>query len=307
MTESRLLPVPEGLEGERADAGIAKLLGFSRSRAAGIVESGMARLDGTPLRKSDRLVAGAMLDVEWEPIREPVIEPIAVPELRIVHDEPSFVVVDKPAGVAAHPSLGWSGPTVLGALAAAGFRVSTSGQPERAGIVHRLDVGTSGLMVVAKSEHAYSVLKQAFRDRTVEKVYHAVVQGLLDPLQGTIDAPIGHARTGEWKFTVVSDGRASVTHYRTLEAFRGGSLLEIHLETGRTHQIRVHMSAQHHPCIGDLLYGANPRLAADLGLERQWLHAVRLGFAHPETGEHVEFASPYPGDLAHALDVLRSS
>ncbi|WP_087007378.1 RluA family pseudouridine synthase [Gulosibacter sp. 10] len=304
--ESRMLPVPDGLDGARVDAGVSKLLGFSRTRVAQLAEQGSIRLDGRAVGKSDHLVAGAMLDVEWEPERPVTVEPIEVPELQIVHDEPSFVVVMKPVGVAAHPSVGWTGPTVLGALAAAGFRISTSGQPERQGIVHRLDVGTSGLMVVAKTERAYSVLKQAFRDRTVHKVYHAVIQGLLDPLAGTIDAPIGRAPGATWKFGVVADGKPSITHYETLEAFRRGSLVEIHLETGRTHQIRVHMSAQHHPCMGDPLYGADPRLAAALGLERQWLHAVELGFTHPESGERVAFVSEYPADLQDALDTLRA-
>jgi 23S rRNA pseudouridine1911/1915/1917 synthase len=170
--------------------------------------------------------------------------------------------------------------------------------------VHRLDANTTGLMVVAKSEHAYSVLKQAFRDRTVDKTYHALVQGHPDPLRGTIDAPIGRHPSGDGRFAVVTGGRPSVTHYDTLEAFRAASLTEVVLETGRTHQIRVHMAALHHPCVGDRLYGADPVLAAHLGLTRQWLHAVRLGFQHPADGRRVEFTSGYPDDLRHALDVL---
>jgi len=227
-----------------------------------------------------------------------------VPDLRIVHDDDDLVVVDKPFGVAAHPSVGWEGPTVVGALAAAGYRISTSGVAERQGIVHRLDAGTSGLMVVAKSEYAYTMLKRAFHDRTVEKIYHAVVQGHPDPLAGTIDAPIGRHPRSDWKFAVTSDGKPSVTHYETIEAFPAASLLEIHLETGRTHQIRVHMAAQRHPCVGDPLYGADPTLSTRLGLGRQWLHAMRLGFEHPGTGEWAEFESAYPADLQHALDVL---
>jgi 23S rRNA pseudouridine1911/1915/1917 synthase len=214
-------------------------------------------------------------------------------------------VIDKPVGVAVHPSPGWTGPTVVGHLAGAGFRIATSGAAERQGIVQRLDVGTSGVMVIAKSEHSYSVLKNAFRHRTVDKVYHALVQGHPDPLRGTIDAPIGRHPRYDYKFAVMAGGRDSVTHYETLEAHRFASLLEIHLETGRTHQIRVHMAALKHPCVGDLTYGADPVLAKRVGLERQWLHAVRLGFEHPDTGEHVEYESPYPADLQHALDVIR--
>ena len=151
----------------------------------------------------------------------------------------TFVVVDKPVGLAAHPSLGWSGPDVLSHLAGAGFRISTSGVPERRGIVQRLDVGTSGLMVVAKSEHAYTILKRAFRSRSVDKIYHALVQGHPDPFTGTIEAPIGRHPGADYKMAVIDRGRHSVTHYATLEAFVAATLLEIKLETGRTHQIRV--------------------------------------------------------------------
>jgi 23S rRNA pseudouridine1911/1915/1917 synthase len=304
--ESRTLPVPDGLDGARVDAALAKMLGFSRTFAAEVADAGGVVADGRTLGRSDRLHAGSWLEVAWTPKAEPVVIPVAVPELGIVHDDDDIVVVDKPAGVAAHPSLGWEGPTVLGALAAAGFRIATSGPAERQGIVHRLDAGTSGLMVVAKSERAYVALKRAFKDRTVEKVYHAVVQGHPDPLAGTIDAPIGRHRTHPWKFAVTADGKDSVTHYETIEAFRGASLLEIHLETGRTHQIRVHMAAHRHPCVGDPLYGADPTLSARLGLTRQWLHAHRLAFAHPGTREWVAFTSPYPADFQHALDVLRA-
>lgn len=303
--ESRAVPVPDGLDGVRVDAGLAKLFGFSRTFAAEIAEAGGATLDGRTLGKSDKLVGGAWLDVSWQAKREPEIVPIAVPDLGIVYDDDDIVVVDKPTGVAAHPSLGWEGPTVLGALAAGGYRIATTGAAERQGVVHRLDVGTSGLMVVAKSEHAYTALKRAFKEREVEKIYHTVVQGHPDPLVGTIEAPIGRHPNHSWKFAVVPDGKDSVTHYETLEAFPGASLLEVHLETGRTHQIRVHMAAHRHPCVGDPLYGGDPTTAARLGLTRQWLHAHRLAFAHPATGEQVSFASPYPVDLAHALEVLR--
>ncbi len=302
---SRSLIVPEGLHGVRADAALAKMLGFSRTLAAEVTEAGGARMDGAILGKSDRLRAGALLDVEWTLREEPAVIPAIVPDFRIVHDDEDIVVVDKPSGVAAHPSLGWEGPTVLGALAATGFRIATSGAAERQGIVHRLDVGTSGLMVVAKSEHAYATLKRAFKQREVEKIYHAVVQGHPDPLSGTIDAPIGRHPKHSWKFAVTPAGKPSITHYETIEAFPGASLLEIHLETGRTHQIRVHMAAHRHPCVGDPLYGADPTMSARLGLERQWLHAHRLAFAHPATGEWSAFESPYPADFQKALDILR--
>lgn len=303
--ESRSLPVPDGLDGTRVDAALAKMLGFSRTFAADVAEAGGVTMDGRTLAKSDKLRGGAWLDVSWAPKEEPRIVPTEVPDLGIVHDDDEIVVVDKPAGVAAHPSLGWEGPTVLGALAAGGFRIATTGAAERQGVVHRLDVGTSGLMVVAKTERAYTVLKRAFKEREVEKIYHAVVQGHPDPLVGTIDAPIGRHPSHSWKFAVIPDGKDSVTNYETLEAFPGASLLEIHLETGRTHQIRVHMAAHRHPCVGDPLYGGDPTISARLGLTRQWLHAHELSFAHPATGEWTTFRSEYPADLAHALEVLR--
>jgi 23S rRNA pseudouridine1911/1915/1917 synthase len=260
-------------------------------------------LDGATAGKSTRVRAGGWLDVELpdppRPLR-PEAEP--VPGMHVVYDDADIVVVDKPVGVAAHPSPGWTGPTVVGGLAAAGYRIATSGAAERQGIVHRLDVGTTGLMVVAKSERAYTLLKRAFKERTVEKVYHALVQGHPDPSAGTIDAPIDRHPTADHRFAVVSGGKPSVTHYETLEAFPHASLLEIHLETGRTHQIRVHLSALRHPCVGDLTYGADPALAHRLGLARQWLHARGLAFEHPGTGERVEFTSPYPQDLARALE-----
>ena len=235
------------------------------------------------------------------------VRPELVAGISVLHEDSDIVVIDKPVGVAVHPSMGWTGPTVVGHLRAAGVRISTSGAPERQGIVQRLDVGTSGVMMIAKSEIAYSRLKNAFRRRAVDKTYHALVQGHPDPLSGTIDAPIGRHTKSDWKFAVKEGGKPSITHYETLEAHRFASLLEVHLETGRTHQIRVHMAALKHPCVGDLTYGADPNLARRVDLERQWLHAVRLGVEHPTTGDYVEFESKYPADLARALEIIRYS
>jgi len=304
--QQRSLLVPEGLAGERLDSALARMFGLSRSRAAELVGEGLVRLDGATPMKSDRVQAGALLDVEIPSEAEPVeVVPQTVEGVRIVHDDDHIVVVDKPVGVAAHPSPGWTGPTVVGHLAGAGFAIATTGAAERQGVVHRLDVGTSGLMVVTKTEAAYSRLKRAFKGREVEKTYHALAQGHPDPLRGTIDAPIGRHPRHDYKFAVVAGGKPSVTHYETLEAHRYASLLEIDLETGRTHQIRVHLSAVKHPCVGDLTYGADPSLAERTGLTRQWLHAVRLGFRHPDSEVWVEFESGYPDDLQHALDVVR--
>ncbi|MGH3900978.1 MAG: RluA family pseudouridine synthase [Pseudonocardiaceae bacterium] len=306
MSDVRALPVPDGLDGMRMDIGLARLLGLSRTVVAGLTGAGAVLVDGSPVGKSDRLTTGTWLEVTLpEPdliVAAPGAEPVT--GLRVVHDDADFVVVDKPVGVAAHPSPGWVGPTVLGGLAAAGIQLATSGAAERQGVVHRLDVGTSGLMVVAKSERGYSALKRAFRDRTVAKHYRALVQGHPDPIRGTIDAPIDRHPKHDWRFAVVAGGKPSVTHYEVIEAFRAASLCDVTLETGRTHQIRVHFAALRHPCCGDLTYGADPVLAQRLGLDRQWLHAARLGFPHPADDCWVELTSPDPDDLRGALDVL---
>lgn len=305
--DQRRVAVPEGLDGERLDIALARMFGLSRAAAAELISSGQVLVAGQPGVKADRVPAGEWLDVTLPapPVaRTPVPQP--VPGLAVVYEDADIVVVDKPVGVAAHPTPGWAGPTVLEGLLAAGHTIATSGAAERQGIVHRLDANTTGLMVLAKSEPAYSALKRAFRERTVDKRYHALVQGHPDPLRGTVDAPIARHPSGDGRFAVITGGRPSITHYDTIEAFRGASLVEIRLETGRTHQIRVHMAALRHPCVGDRLYGADPVLAGRLGLTRQWLHAVRLGFAHPADGHPVTFTSPYPPDLARALDILRA-
>ncbi|MDQ1698657.1 MAG: rRNA synthase [Frankiaceae bacterium] len=306
MSEHRTLPLPDGLDGLRLDVALSRLFGLSRTTAADLVETGFVRVDGQEALKSERVRAGSWLDVE---LPAPAAAPDAaaaepVPGLRIVYDDDDIVVVDKPVGVAAHPSPGWTGPTVIGGLAAAGYRISTSGAAERQGVVHRLDVGTTGLMAVAKSERAYSVLKEAFRERDVDKRYAALVQGHPDPSRGTIDAPIDRHPTHDYKWAVVADGKPSITHYETVEAFRAASLLDIRLETGRTHQIRVHVAAVRHPCVGDITYGADPTLSARLGLTRQWLHARRLAFAHPADGRPLVFESQPPADLQGVLDRL---
>lgn len=306
MSETKTLIIPEGLAGLRLDAGLSKALGLSRTTIAALIESGQVFIDGKLPAKSARLVAGSLVELQLVTKKDPlVIEPNSVDDFKVIFQDEHIIVVDKPAGVAAHPSVGWDGPTVPGALLALGIQLTTSGAQERQGIVQRLDVGTSGLMVLAKSELAYSRLKQAFRDRTVHKVYHALVQGHPDPSSGTFDAPIGRHPKAEFKFQVHEDGKPSVTHYSTIEAFRSASLLEIILETGRTHQIRVHFSAFRHPLVGDTMYGADPTIAKKLGIDRQWLHAVRLSFEHPISGEIVEFSSEYPEDLKRVLGILR--
>ena len=300
--------VPDTLAGERVDLVASRVTGYSRSRMAELIASGAVLLDGEIVTRASRLVpAGAMLELVADPRpTHAVATPRLADGLRVVHEDRDIVVVDKPAGVAAHPSLGWEGPSVTEHLAAAGIAIATSGAPERQGVVSRLDVGTSGLMVLARSERAYSVLKQAFRNKTVDKTYQALVQGHPDPFTGTIDAPIGRHPGHEWKMAIVEGGRESITHYETLEAHRTATLVEVRLETGRTHQIRVHFAAIGHPCCGDPLYGSDPALARRLGIDRQWLHATRLAFEHPVEGSRVEFESELPRDLEHALNEVRS-
>ncbi len=303
----RRLPVPDGLDGLRLDVAVSRLLGFSRTAAAELIDQGAVLLDGERPARSDRAQAGAWLEVTLpEPDTGPVAPPEPVPGLTVLYEDEELLVVDKPIGVAVHPSPGWSGPTVTQGVAAMGYRLATSGAAERQGIVHRLDAGTTGAMVLAKSERAYSALKRAFKERIVEKRYSALVQGHPDPTRGTIDAPIGRHPGADYKFAVVAGGRPSVTHYETEEAFPAATLLDVHLETGRTHQIRVHMAAVRHPCVGDLTYGADPVLARRLGLTRQWLHARELAFAHPAGGTELRVASPIPPDLAGALELLRA-
>tara|TARA_A100001037_G_scaffold301987_1_gene332639 strand:- start:2118 stop:3086 length:969 start_codon:yes stop_codon:yes gene_type:complete len=316
---SRILPVPEGLEGERIDVALATMLGLSRARSSALVESGAVQVASRVVAKSHRLAPGEMIEIremgetrdasdgggsEAGPFAGPSTNAPSV-EIPILWEDNDVVVIDKPAGVAAHPSPGWSGPTVTVSLSAAGHALATAGAAEREGVVHRLDVGTTGAMVVAKSAAAYTSLKRQFKERTVDKQYHAVVHGFLDPLVGTIDAPIDRHPSKDYKWAVVAGGRESVTHYETLEAWPRASLVEVHLETGRTHQIRVHMAAMRHPCVGDVTYGADPTVAKELGLTRQWLHARRLGFEHPHTGKNVSFESPYPIDLEQALERLQ--
>jgi len=300
--------VPPALAGERIDVALARMLGLSRARASALVAEGAVRIGGDVVAKSHRLGPDEWIEVD---LSEPAAAadedaPVGpVEQIPVLWEDEDVVVVDKPVGVAAHPSPGWRGPTVTGSLAAAGHSLAASGAAEREGVVHRLDVGTTGVMALAKTPGAYSSLKAQFKERTVDKEYHAIVHGLLDPLAGTIDAPIDRHPTKDYKWAVVAGGRPSITHYETLEAWPRASLVEVHLETGRTHQIRVHMAAMRHPCVGDTTYGADPTLASALGLTRQWLHARSLGFDHPVTGERIVVTSEYPQDLQVALDRLR--
>lgn len=303
--EMRTLSVPEGVAGERIDSALTRVLGLSRTAVVKLLEDGDITTGGKAIPKSDRVAAGQIIDVLMPaPINADPIPLTPLDGLTIVYDDQDIVVIDKPIGCAAHPSPGWTGPTVVGALMAAGYSISTSGPAERQGIVHRLDVGTSGLMIVAKSDKAFHVLKDAFRNRTVDKIYHAMVQGHMDPTTGTIDAPIDRHPKEDHRFAVVATGKESITHYEVIEFYRGVSMVKIELETGRTHQIRVHFSALRHPLVGDTTYGADPVLAKSLQMSRPWLHAAELRFAHPVTGAAMAFHAPYPTDLTRSLALL---
>ena len=303
--EVRNLSIPEGLNQERVDAALSRLLGLSRNVIVGLIEAGEISRDGKAVGKSDRVITGDQLEVIL-PAAKGEAKLVATPidGLKVVYDDEFLIVIDKPVGIAAHPSPGWQGATVVGAIFAAGYQLATSGAAERQGVVHRLDVGTSGLMGVAKNEIAYSSLKDQFRNRTVSKVYHALVQGHMDPTVGTIDAPIDRHPREDYRFAVVANGKPSITHYKTLEVFPAVTLLEIELETGRTHQIRVHFSALHHPLVGDLTYGSDPALAMKLSISRPWLHAKQLAFDHPGSGERMSFNAEYPADLTRSLEIL---
>lgn len=299
--------IPDGISGDRADTVISSMLGMSRTKVQEALQSGFIKINGKSALPNTRVYTEDWVVADFsEVIREVQIVPAKVENLSVIYEDNDIVVIDKPSGIASHPSLGWDGFDVLGALAERGVSIATSGASERQGIVQRLDVGTSGCMVVAKSEYAYSHLKDQFRKRSVSKTYHALVQGRLDPSEGSIDAPIARHPQHDYKFAVMAGGRDALTHYVTLEAMSYGSLVEVQLETGRTHQIRVHFSALKHPCIGDEMYGADPTLSQKLGLTHQWLHALRLEIIHPLTGEQLSFHSPYPDDLKKALETLRT-
>ena len=300
---STIIPAPDALIGKRFDVAVAKMMGISRAKATELIETGQARVIGRDIHKSATLQAGDTVEIDVrEERREP--EPVSN-EMTIAYEDDDIVVVDKPVGVAAHASVGWTGPTVLGSLIQRGVHITSMGAAGRQGIVSRLDVGTSGLMLVCKSDLAYKEMRRQFSEHEVKKTYHALVQGKLKEDKATIEAPIGRAKVSDFRFTVTPAGKEAVTHWDVMERFGEATLASINLETGRTHQIRVHFSSIGHPLVGDPMYGANPRLSQALGLERQWLHAMELEFRHPRTHINTVVTSRYPTDLQHALETER--
>ncbi|MGO5149014.1 RluA family pseudouridine synthase [Bifidobacterium boum] len=301
---SRIAPAPDALIGKRFDVAVSKMLGISRAKAAELVETNQVRGFNRDMAKSSILMDGDIVEFD---IAEERVEPEPVAEdMAVVYEDDDIVVVDKPVGVAAHASAGWTGPTVLGSLLQRGVHITSMGAAGRQGIVSRLDVGTSGLMLVCKSDLAYKEMRRQFAEHEVVKTYHALVQGNLKEDKATIEAPIGRAKVSDFRFTVTPTGKEAITHWDVLERFGEATLVKINLETGRTHQIRVHFSSIGHPLVGDPMYGANPVMAKELGLERQWLHAMQLEFRHPRTRVWTTVKSHYPADLQHALDSLEA-
>jgi len=275
--EKRAIQIDQDQDGQRVDTALAKVLELSRSVVADLLNAGDVLQGKKPLSKSDRVSAGDRLTVLMPAIYDPLeLKETPIDTLEIIYDDDDVVVVNKPVGCAAHASPGWMGPTVVGALLARGYRISTTGPQER----------------------------QGFRNRSIEKVYRTLIQGHIDPAEGSIDAPIGRHPREDYRFAVVADGKASITHYELIEYYQGASLLKVVLETGRTHQIRVHFNALRHPLVGDLAYGGDPVLAARLELKRPWLHALELSFNQPSSDKRITLNAPLPEDLTRALALL---
>jgi 23S rRNA pseudouridine1911/1915/1917 synthase len=298
-----LVPAEGG--GQRLDQVVADLAGVSRAAATRWIEAGRVLVDGRARAKSHRLEGGERL--RWEPV-EPPPSPALVPErrpLEIRFEDEHLLVVAKPAGLVVHPAAGHPAGTLVNALLGRDDpRLSATGGSVRPGIVHRLDKDTSGLLLVAKDDRAHAGLARDLAARRIERRYLALVQGHLEP-DGTVDAPIGRHPRDRKRMAVVPGGRRAVTHWHVLERLDGVDLLEVRLETGRTHQIRVHLSSIGHPVVGDRAYGADARVAQRLGLDRPFLHAWRLAFPHPVSGERVEIEEQLPPDLQPVLDRAR--
>ena len=297
--------------GCRFDVCLSKLAGVSRANAISLIERGKAKIlnrksqKSSILQESDVIVVNKNEDSTCDSSSNSQSQP-SICDLEIVYNDDDVVVIDKPVSVASHAAKGWSGPTVPESLEAAGIKINTTLCDEsRKGIVSRLDVGTSGLMLVCKTDFAYEKMKQQFASHSVKKTYTALVQGNLQQNKATIDAPIGRSKVSDFRFTVAKDGKPAITHWDVLERFGIATLVSVNLETGRTHQIRVHFSSIGHPLVADQMYGANPKLAEKLGLQRQWLHSTKLEFTHPRTGKLIKVESQYPPDLQHALQAVR--
>lgn len=295
--------VAPGEDGTRADVLLAGWLDEPRSRVQERLGAGDVRIDGQPAAKSRRVRAGEAVTVA-APVPPPAPAP---PRLVVRWEDGHLLVVAKPAGLVVHPGAGTArGPTLVDSLRAAGATLAPAGGLDRPGIVHRLDRGTSGLLVVAKTDAAHRRLARRFAAHDVDRRYWALVDGVPHPPAATIDAPLSRSTARRTRFTVAAHGRRAVTHYDVEEAHGRAAVITARLETGRTHQVRVHLSAVGHPVSGDAVYGASAVLAADLGLQRPALHARRLAFDHPLTGERIALEEPLPADLEAARHRLRA-
>lgn len=304
MTELRVV-VPAG-GGGRADRYAADLSGLSRSRVQRLMAEGRVTADGTPVKANSIVGPGAVIVIDVPPPAPAGIEPEAIP-LSVVWEDADVLVVDKPAGLVVHPSPGhWSG-TLVNALLARDTAYGGIAGVERPGIVHRLDKDTSGLLMVAKTDAAQAGLMAQLKARRVKKTYLALVQGSVQAAAGRIEAPIGRDPRNRQRMAVVPDGRPSVTGYRVRERFAGWTLIEVDLVTGRTHQIRVHLAALGHPVAGDTVYGTGTARRGPEGLGRLFLHAWRLVFATPATGDLVRLEAALPTELEAVLAALRDT
>jgi 23S rRNA pseudouridine1911/1915/1917 synthase len=312
--EPRALTVDRAGAGSRLDRYLAERLpDLSRARLQALIASGHVRLGGRPARAASRVREGdhVTVDVPEATPAEPAPEDIP---LTIVHEDAHLVVVDKPAGLVVHPGAGTPSGTLVNALLRHVHDLSGVGGVLRPGIVHRLDKGTSGLLVVAKDDATHAALSRQFAGRAVEKEYLALVLGVPARSEGVVTAAIGRDPVHRKKMSIRAErGRPARTSFRVLEAFDGAALLRVRIDTGRTHQIRVHLAAQGHPVAGDIVYGGARRAPsrsatareALASLARPALHAARLAFTHPSTGEWVSFESPLPADLLRVLAALR--
>ena len=296
--------VAEGEDGERLDVLVARWLGEPRARAQQRLVRGEVVVDDRPAAKAHRARAGERVEVRAPAPATPPAVP--VPAVPVRYEDDDLAIVAKPAGLVVHAGAGAVGPTLVDALRAAGLPLAAGDDPARPGIVHRLDRGTSGLLVVAKTERAREALQAMLARRDVERRYCTIVDGVPSPPRATVDAPLGRHPVHRQRFAVVDGGRRAVTHYDVTEDHGRAAVLRVRLETGRTHQIRVHLAAVGHPVAGDRTYGASPALAAALGLRRPALHAAALRLRHPVTGADVAVDEPLPEDLAAALDRLRT-
>ncbi len=286
--------------GERLDVVLAARAGVTRSGAQRALKTGAVTVAGIAVRPSHRLVADELVEGEVPSSELGIPQPEAIPVAVRYRDE-RVLVVSKPAGLVTHPARGHERGTLVNALLALGEPLSGAAST-RPGIVHRLDRDTSGLLVVAKDEDAHRFLLDAMRERQVERRYAALVRGRPQAARGTIDAPIGRHRFRRTRMAVVAEGRPAVTHYRELAAADEATAVEATLETGRTHQIRVHLSHIGHPVLGDKTYGGGGEVAARIGLTRPFLHAWRLAFPHPDGSRVVSVDDPLPPDLVAALE-----